>query len=93
MSSANSFSLEESKNLSIGKGLKHRYIKYLVTYSPTSLNFLPNDKILDWSKLKALADDKNKPYPNLFFFFFFFFGGGGEEIIFSKKIKYFFQDR
>ena len=22
------------------------------------LNFLPNDKILDWSKLQAFADDK-----------------------------------
>ena len=24
------------------------------------VNSLPNDKVLDWSKLKALADDKKK---------------------------------
>ena len=24
----------------------------------SSLNFLPNNQILDWTKLKALADDK-----------------------------------
>ena len=26
--------------------------------NPLSFNFLPDDKILDWSKLKAFADEK-----------------------------------
>ena len=46
-----------------------------------AFNSLPNDKILDWSKLKAFADDKNNDWENgvfFFFFFFFFWGGGGE---------------
>ena len=44
MSSADALSLDWSKILSNGKEL--------------TLNSLPNDKILDWSKFKALADDK-----------------------------------
>ena len=31
-----------------------------MTHSRIFLNSLPKDKILDWSKLKALADDKKK---------------------------------
>ena len=31
-----------------------------LTLSPVSLNSLPNEKFLDWSKLKALADNKIK---------------------------------
>ena len=42
-------------------------MKYKIKYFPSvahekseflSFNSLPNDKILDWSKLKAFADDK-----------------------------------
>ena len=32
---------------------------------------LPNDKILDWSKLKAFADDKIKVLKIIYIFFFF----------------------
>ena len=48
LSSAISCSLEESKNLSVGKGLRE-----ILCSNP-----LQNDKILDWSKCKAFADDK-----------------------------------
>ena len=34
------------------------------------VNSLPKDNILDWSKLKAFADDKIKVHQNLIFFFF-----------------------
>ena len=37
----------------------------LVTLARTSFNPLPNDKILDWSKLKASADDKINVTQNL----------------------------
>ena len=33
------------------------------------LTLKPNDKILDWSKLKAIADDKIKVLKMIFFFF------------------------
>ena len=42
---ANALNLVQSKILSFGKEL-------------TPFNSLPNDKILDWSKLKAFADAK-----------------------------------
>ena len=45
MSSAVSFNLDRSKNFSSGNGF-------------ICINSLPDDKILDWSKLKAIADDK-----------------------------------
>ena len=44
LSSAEPFSLEESKVCYFGKGY----------------NSLPNNKISDWSKSKAFADDKKK---------------------------------
>ena len=36
--------------------LNYQYILYVVF----KINTLPNDKFLDWSKLKEFADDKNK---------------------------------
>ena len=36
-----------------------------------SVNSLPNDKILDWSKLKAFADDKIKLAKLMWVFFVF----------------------
>ena len=44
------------------KGLYFRVIESRVNFSTFSAcsNSLPNDKILDWSKLKAFADDKIK---------------------------------
>ena len=42
-----------------GKGLNHS-IHYIIVdpWNAFSLTTLPNDKILDWSILKAYADDK-----------------------------------
>ena len=45
---------------------------------------LPNVKILDWSKLKALGDDKINVIQSLRFFFFFLGGGGIVENILEK---------
>ena len=49
----------------VGKREKHNCYIFLIfarvfkkALFPLVLNFLANDKILDWSKLKALADDK-----------------------------------
>ena len=36
--------------------LEHNY--FTVSQMSPLINFLPNDKVLDWSKLKAFADDK-----------------------------------
>ena len=36
--------------------MNHRHLKYLEKFN--NVNSLPNDKILDWSKLKVFADDK-----------------------------------
>ena len=36
----------------------HKYVSCCLDMTETMLNSLPNDKILDWSKFKALADDK-----------------------------------
>ena len=38
-------------------------------YCKNTLNSLPNDKILDWSKLKAFADDKIKVLKMMVFVF------------------------
>ena len=45
MSSANAFNLDQSQILLFGEEL-------------ILVNSVPNDKILDWTKLKAFADDK-----------------------------------
>ena len=50
MSSAICCSLDQSKILSSGNGSR--------IPSKSSVNSLPNDKILDWSKLEGFADDK-----------------------------------
>ena len=34
------------------------------------INSIPNDKILDWSELKAFADDQINAIETLIFFFF-----------------------
>ena len=52
MFSAICFNSDQSKILSSGNGSK---------------NPLPNDKILDWSKLKAFADDKSNVTEKLMF--------------------------
>ena len=65
LSSANAFSLDQSKILSFGKMVKHSF--HSKSNSTTnlqsknclnpSLNPLPDDKILDWPKLKQIADN------------------------------------
>ena len=49
------------------KIIESMVISWKNTSEPIGLliNSLPNDKILDWSKLKALADDKIKVQLNL----------------------------
>ena len=49
---AKSFSIQAKINIS------NIYIKTGLPHEGDSFNSLPNDKILDWSKLKAFADDK-----------------------------------
>ena len=48
---------------------KHIYLELIVYlhYQANIFNSLPNDKILDWSKLKAHADDKLHVTQNLDF--------------------------
>ena len=50
LSTANAFNLTQSKTLSCGKELM--------------VNSLPDDKILDWSKLKEFADNNFKFHEN-----------------------------
>ena len=45
---------------------KKNYINFFF-FDGVSLNSLPNNKILDWSKLKAFADDKINVTENLKF--------------------------
>ena len=52
MSSAICFSLDQSKILSSVSGLIDLVLNF------KDFNSIPNDKILDWSKLKAFADNK-----------------------------------
>ena len=52
MLSAICFNLVLSKILMSGNGLKQEYL------FDASINSLPNDKILDFSKFNAFADDK-----------------------------------
>ena len=59
MYSAICFNLDQSKILSSGKGLKVAIMMKIV------INSLPTDKILDWSKLKTLVDDKKNMTENL----------------------------
>ena len=40
----------------------------IITYTLDKINPLPNDTFLDWSKLKAVADDKKHSLNNTFFF-------------------------
>ena len=35
------------------------YLYKFKTFADDNFNSLPNDKILDWSKVEAFADDKN----------------------------------
>ena len=56
LSSANAVKLDQSKNLSYGKGLNFNGIRQ--KQSRYAFNTLLNDKILDWSKFKAFADEK-----------------------------------
>ena len=74
LSFANALNLDKFKFLSFGKGS-------VVLWCDASLrhiNSLPNDKILDWPKLKVFTDDElNVTHKLIFFFFFFFLGGGG----------------
>ena len=51
MSSVNALSLDQCKISSFDKGLN-------LYQTMLSFNSLPNNKILDWSKLKAFADNK-----------------------------------
>ena len=57
MSSANSFDLGKSKILLFGEA-ENIGNKYFSPFIATLFNYLPNDKILDWSKVKAFPDDK-----------------------------------
>ena len=56
MSSAICFNLDQSKMLLSGNELKQRTVWKRV------LNSSPNNKIVDWSNLKAPEDDKNLCY-------------------------------
>ena len=64
--SANAFNLEQSKILLFGKELSQIYFNIYTSFQfgpvhnfvTGTVNCLQNDKILDWSKLKAFADDK-----------------------------------
>ena len=47
-------------NLLFGEGLNMDHQLELLVNSRTHVYSLPNEKILDWSKLKAFADDKSK---------------------------------
>ena len=63
MLSANALNLDKSKILSFGKYLMclRAQIYSIPLYcSKHCINSLPNDKILDWFKLKAFADDNLK---------------------------------
>ena len=58
MSPAICFNLHQSKILSSGSGLMHlQKVRGRLTWMATFISFL-NKKVLDWSKLKAFADDR-----------------------------------
>ena len=59
LSSANSFSLEESKIccLVMGSAAETDKEPNLLAHIRLHFNLLPDDKILDWSKLKQIADE------------------------------------
>ena len=59
LSSANAFNLDQSKILSLGKGLHafNRTILRLMFNLFNLLIFIPNDKFLGWSKLKEFGDE------------------------------------
>ena len=56
LSSANAFNLDQSKILSLGKGL-HAFNRTILRLMFNLLIFIPNDKFLGWSKLKEFADE------------------------------------
>ena len=58
MSSAASLNLGQSQNGVLGNGLSNGFIDYVV------FNPLTDDKILDWSKLKQIADFGSKSIYN-----------------------------
>ena len=53
-----------AENVWIGQQCRSKTINWTLStgiyWSEWHFNSLPNDKILDWSKLKAIADDKTK---------------------------------
>ena len=69
LSSATSFSLEDSLNLFFGKRLNLSMLKSCVDNKFDMVELtLPNNKFFVWSKLKAFADDKtNVTYKQKFF--------------------------
>ena len=61
------FVLSFSNQTSISESCLFCCLQMLSVWSSSKFNSLPNDKIVDWSKLKAFADDKLTHYQTTYF--------------------------